>query len=605
MAIIGVATKEISIVRRVMARSTRAVSHMPKNIMQIESDLFSSSGKKLVESPSLKDSILNRIIPFRRKFSSYIKIAEANSKRKLVFSGKTQIETTMQSMLEKLTNDQSVVQNLMNDNDFLNIAKKYLSDSEISIQELLKNTTISNTPESLLKPIIEATGVGPNKILQMLSSNEAFMSRLSNNSQSLIRSVRSKCTPTRSIAEAQNELAKVFNGKYQIKSRLGTGTIGEAYLISSNTGEEFVAKMIKKGITEEKLNTEEELMRKFIGKLAPNQKETDKYTAMLHDLYSQWRSEINFVNEARYNELLKNGAERFKVAGIQDISFVNPEKTISRAIIYKKANGIQLDTLIQMLKDYKSNPTEYAEKYQDLIKKHQWLANPNEWLKDLPDSYAMAMSEMVSTPKKGFAVVHGDPHPGNVFMDLDSKTRKLKPTFIDTGSVLVQDKKSLTESLGLMANFAVGNSKGIVRYYIDQASFIPVGYTKKELINTIAEKVDKQIFKANVNIKDLATNQKIIDNILNEFGVIIPSESTSMMKVGLQTHSVSKELANLAGTEFLIQNFMPDAVKGLGKVATFGNVKTAFNAIIDPVNHIFSDFDNSMQCCFQYFVKAA
>lgn len=600
MPITKIANEGIKLIENVTEHSSKVFVKSSIGRLELQADVF--VGKTSKTNTSLKDTVLNRLIPFRKRILSAKEIAIKNVGNKLSYSGSTPLEDTLHYMFKKLTQDKTVIRDLLQDNSFMEIAQKYLNGSNEMIRNLLVNIGVQQNSESLLKTLVESSGVGPNKILQMMSSNESFMNKLSEEGRSLISSLRSKCTPTRTLSEAQKNIDELFNGKYKIKSGIGTGTVGEAYLVSAKSGQEYVIKMIKKGVTEEKLSTEEDFMSRLISKLAPNQKEADKQIVMLHDLYAQWREEINFVNEARYNELLQKGAKRYNVAGIEDIAHINPEKTISRVIVYKKAEGVQLDALIQMLKDYKANPQQYAEKYKEVIQANKWLAKPEEWEKDLANTYAKALSEMISTPKNGMGVIHGDPHPGNVFITYDQKAGKLKPTFIDTGSIILRDLGELTGNLGLMANFAVGNSKGIARYYINQASFLPIGETKESLVDLVAKKLDETIFKANVNIKNLGTNQKIIDNVLNECGIIIPPDSTSLMKVGMQTGSVSKELANLTGTTFNIESFMPDAIKGLGKVATIKNAGNAVRAIKEPLAHIVSDFDNAIQCCFQYFV---
>ena len=97
---------------------------------------------------------------------------------------------------------------------------------------------------------------------------------------------------------------------------------------------------------------------------------------MIDDLYKNWIDELNLTKSLEYNKKFSAEATRYSVAQIQEIS------KNGQCLVMEMSDGIQMNKLIKILKDYKTNPLDYATKYADLIKANPWMSNPEKVLND-------------------------------------------------------------------------------------------------------------------------------------------------------------------------------------------------------------------------------
>lgn len=457
----------------------------------------------------------------------------------------------------------TIASNLLRNKGFNRSLQAYSKKTGLKFSELAMMNE-----EALFKHMAEHGGVGPNKFLQIISSDENMLKQMPESIQKMALKSRSENAATRTLSEVQEEISTMFNGKYNVEKQLGVGTIGEAYLIKDTSGKKYVAKLIKKGVDEDLLKNEEEIFIPILKQMIPDAQKARQKTELLKGLYIDWAKEVNFVQEAKYNEALAKGAKRFDVAKVVELS------KDTKCVVQEMAEGVQSDKFIQMVKDYRKNPVEYAEKYKDVIEKYPALKTPEKVLNEFSDNFMGSFDEMLMFSKRKLkgSVMHGDPHQGNIFVSFTDKG-KAKTTFIDTGNCVVRSIKNVKDDLSFFANYFVGNSKEVAKFFVERAKFLPKGKNLEQLQKEITQKFDEKLFKSGCNVTDFTKNQAVIDNILDETGIVLASEFSTSLKAELQGIQTAKELFNLSGksNSKIISTMIPDVLKGVGKISLHSN----------------------------------
>lgn len=480
----------------------------------------------------------------------------------------------------------------VDDKEFQNVITRFAQ------KQGLQNINWGNlSEEEIMEIFLQKSGVGPCKFAQIISSDESIMSKLSPKLQTIIKRTQSENPFSRTVDEAQEIVNKAFtldskhlitaNGRtgtflppaveggansVQIVKPLSAGTVGEAYLAKTSDGKEVIIKMVKKNVDKEQLELEQVIMNRFLDEFSPNELTRNKTKQMLQNLYKDWGKELNFRLEYANNKALAGGG-RYKVADIKQIS---PDGS---CILMEKAQGIQMNNLMQMLKDYKSNPHTFTEKYAKEIKENPWLADPKKVIAELPTTITKAFDEMFMFGKKGgISMMHGDPHMGNYFITT-GENGKLIPMFIDTGNCIKRTPTQIREDLKFLTNYFVGNSKGLAKYFVKQCnydtSFLPAVTTSQKMItaggqNTEAkliEKVGKEIqenvFNKRQNITDVDAVQKTIRVILENNGLTMRPEASTALKAQMQFFTGITEAASLSGRTVDVGTIVKDVPEAL------------------------------------------
>lgn len=480
----------------------------------------------------------------------------------------------------------------VNDKEFQNVITRFAQ------KQGLQNINWANlSEEEIMEIFLQKSGVGPCKFAQIISSDESIMSKLSPKLQTIIKRTQSENPFSRTVDEAQEIVNKAFtldskhlitaNGRtgtflppaveggansVQIIKPLSAGTVGEAYLAKTSDGKEVIIKMIKKNVDKEQLELEQVIMNRFLDEFSPNELTRNKTKQMLQNLYKDWGKELNFRLEYANNKALAGGG-RYKVADIKQIS---PDGS---CILMEKAQGIQMNNLMKILKDYKSNPHAFAEKYAKEIKENPWLADPQKVIAELPTTITKAFDEMFMFGKKGgISMMHGDPHMGNYFITT-GEDGKLIPMFIDTGNCIKRTPTQIREDLKFLTNYFVGNSKGLAKYFVKQcnydASFLPAVTTSQKMITAggqnaeakLIEKVGKEIqenvFNKRQNITDVDAVQKTIRVILENNGLTMRPEASTALKAQMQFFTGITEAASLSGKAVDVGTIVKDVPEAL------------------------------------------
>lgn len=528
-----------------------------------------------------------------------------------------------------IKNAPRIFMSLKNDKKFLGVLNRFAQKMKLGD---VKWENMSE--EEIIQLVLQKSGVGPCKFAQIISSDEAIMSKLSPKLQTVIKKTQSENPFSRTLSEAQAIVDSSFKGKskflplnqgnkttpikqgdfntsgIKLEKALSAGTVGEAYLAKTSNGKEVIVKMIKENVDEEQLALEETIFKRIISEIAPDEITKQKHINMLKNLYSDWKKELNFKYEYEYNKLLQKGAKRYKVADIKEISGNN------KVIIMDKADGIQMNHLMKMLKAYKQNPALFAERYADEIKANPWLASPEKVIADLPECITKAFDEMCLFMRNGkTAIMHGDPHMGNYFITTNEKG-KLIPTFIDTGNCVTRDAKQIKSDLSFLTNYFVGNSKGVAKYFVEQcerdtnlvakkmqtSNLLPASkQSDDELVNKLAAEIQKTIFGKNQNITDVEAVQKTIMTILEKYGLSMRPEAATALKAQMQFYTGITEAAALSGNKINVGTIVKDIPNALYYMVK--SKSNPFSTIKEASKYMFMDQEQASKTMYQFLTK--
>lgn len=383
------------------------------------------------------------------------------------------------------------------------------------------------------------------------------------------------------------------NGGYVLEKELSAGSIGAAYLVKRPDGSTAVLKMLKNGVTKEQLDMEEKIFTRVVKEFSSTPEEYAKNKNMLQSWYKDWKEELNFSTEFANNKLLATGAKRYKVAAVTDLS------KDGTCLVMDKANGIQMNKLVNILEDYKANPAEFATKYSKEIAENPWLANPEKVMKELPKTLLKTFDEQFLFLKKnGKTMMHGDPHTGNFFITADAKG-KLIPEFIDTGNCVARSASQIKEDIKFFSNYMVGNSEGVAKYFVDQC-----GYSRadKALVTSqIAKDIETYIFGKKQKITKFVDIQNSISEILKKHGLQMSAENATAMKAQMQFFTAVSEAGKLSGQSFDMATLLKDIPQ-----AVFGMIKNGVNpwsALKDALKFAYYNQQRAVGTAYQFSIK--
>lgn len=411
--------------------------------------------------------------------------------------------------------------------------------------------------EKQQQALVEDTNIALSKFIQTMSSDETLPKDL----QTFFKGFTSNCSVSRNMDQAQSLANELYGeGKYTLLQSFGAGTIGETYLAKDIAGKEVVIKMLKEGVTPEKFAEDRAMFTNYINEYITDEADKNYKTNLINGLFDSWDKELNFSLEAQGAKNMAKNAKRFDVAQTLEVGSKNGQNI---SLVMEKAKGVRLDTLIDMLKFYKENPGDYLTKSvlddngkelnpwmknTQTIKDNPWLNNIEDWKKDVPVAYQKAQNEQAMfITKSGTKTVHADPHGGNVFVDIDANG-KPKITYIDTGNTVQRTNAEVLKDIGLSLNMMTGNSKGVAEAMLEGAT-LPKGISKSEITKQFSDELDKRLFKAGVNLKNVNYTQSTINGILKDLNIIPNASNSNLIKATLQRVKTSRELFAVTDTQ--------------------------------------------------------
>ena len=445
----------------------------------------------------------------------------------------------------------------------------------------------------------------------------AKMKQISNDGSALARVLKEDLKPTRSYEEAQAYIDKVFGkGKYIIDKDhycLGVGTVAETYFAKTKEGNEVCIKAIKEKITAEKIKADRDAFKAIIEGLDINLSTGKAYTAAeknalnrsIDDLAEGVLKEIDLANEKRAAEGLKKCTDFADVVTGIEVSSDN------KAYVMKRAKGISLESLMNLneayaLRDtlraqtgefnmgnlqgmlgewrtrkmmsggsplkpiidrYGHNDELLLEKLEEYIAKVEaktptYSSNIRlepENLKNLINEYQQVLVEQFNKVSENGKVIHGDIHPGNIFIDVDAlrkipKNNKLQElytdltgnvrrknhgvfTLIDTGNVIELNKEQSISLLNLTSYIEHGNYKKIAEYVLQGVKDDALGgHTREDAAKLISEELKKCFLDLDVPLDVMTNNNmlKLTYNIMKKHN-IVPNDTQLNLNKAIQS----------------------------------------------------------------------
>lgn len=441
-------------------------------------------------------------------------------------------------------------------------SSKYLQVLEKNVDEVVKSLKdvqlqkISSTESSSLEKMQDIILDSP-QIKEILSSADSIETKVHRLTEANIFAVKFKqiqpssdpvasmlqsdCPATRTIEEATQFIQEALgNANYTVIKNLGTGTVAETYLARGVDGKEVAIKILKKGISQEKILRDKEAFRALITKGVPDSELTGEQRILLNnleDMADKILKEVDLQNEANAALQLAKTTKKANV--------VVPIEAKNGVYVMEKASGISVKTL----KDYFEciREIKYCEEYGfhasrgEALKKQlaeikakapefeDFELTPED-IKKLLDQYIEVQTEQFVKLNRDGKIIHGDIHPGNIFFDIAAlRSGKKAFTLIDTGNVINLSRAEAKNALQFTTYIKQGNYKDIARTVTSDA-ILPEGMTREQAI-TIVEEELKKYFTDNVHNIDKMTIEstlKLTDSILNQKG-IIPNDTQATL----------------------------------------------------------------------------
>lgn len=300
----------------------------------------------------------------------------------------------------------------------------------------------------------------------------------------IVQRFKSECTGARSQDEAQATLNEIFgDGKYKIIPKedymdkenikpLGVGSVAETWKVQDSSGNKYAIKLLKKGMTKEKIAKDKEAMLKILK--SSDAKDKEFCEKSLNELYQVWEQELDLDAEMKNGELLGQNITKARVAkGIE----VKSSKDGVTAYVMELARGVQLSEYFEL---ESLRTTLGCSKFGD---------NGVSLMASSSIAYMRYMQvvfeQLLSVPKTGEKVLHADPHPGNIFVEFEDGTGEPKFTFIDTGNVIKSSNKEALHNTILHLNYFLGNTDAIAKTHLDSANLN--GKNKEECIKNLSK----------------------------------------------------------------------------------------------------------------------
>ena len=461
------------------------------------------------------------------------------------------------------------------------------------LQKLISSESfIKMSREQQLQKIMEESNILFAKFAQTYSSNPDLPAEISN----IFKQFTSNCSVSRNLAQAQSFADKLYGcGKYTLIKSFGAGTIGETYLARTADGKDVVIKMLKEGVSIEKFRQDRQMFVKYITENFKDPVQQEYRLNLINSMFDAWEKELDFALEANGAKNMARGAKRFSVAQTLEVGSINGRNV---SLVMEKAHGLQLDKLLEMIKLYKQNPTEYFTKYANEINEYPALKNPESWIKKLAPAYQRAQNEQILfIGENGTRTIHADPHAGNIFVDFAPQTNNPQIIYIDTGNVIERSAQETLHDITLSLNTMLGNSQGMAEGILDGV-ILPAGTNKKEMAKKLASMLDERLFKADVNLKNARFVQKTINQIMKELNIIPDTNNSNLLKASLQRLETSGAINTACGTTSNKRNDLKDLLFGIIKAFKASPLKASTD-IYDIMTWMYNNDEQAIRTIYQ------
>ena len=411
--------------------------------------------------------------------------------------------------------------------------------------------------------------------------------------------LKENCPASRTLEQAAEKIKNIFGNRYDCSSIkcLGVGTVAETYLVKGSDGKEVCIKMIKEGITEEKIIKDYNKFKTLIENSNKTQDQKEYLKKNLVDLKDGILKEIDLANEKVAAEKLAKYTHTANV--------VKPIEVKDGLYVMEKANGISLESFMNLhtaqmylnalesggllaemvtgdvagTRLYKllGNCKTKSDKIKVLNEEIERIKAKTPQFKDMElsdgetrymlNEYAQVITEQLNKFEKGGRVLHADIHPGNIFIDIDAvkkhagKTNVLTKimdmakisrirnnkvfTLIDTGNVIELSPEISAKFIKLSSFIDRGSYKDIAEYFVEGAT-LPKNLTKEAAIEKIGNEL-KEIFLGMELKPDKITNESLgtmVNNIMRKLDILPADTQLNLNKARVSANGSYVQLKN-------------------------------------------------------------
>lgn len=464
--------------------------------------------------------------------------------------------------------------------------------------KLFENEKFQNlTPDKQAQAVVESSNILLAKFAQTFSTDESIPREL----REQLQKFTSECISLRDISQAQEIANKLYGeGKYTLIKAYKAGTIGETYLAKNQENEEVIIKMLKEGVSKEKFKQDREMFTRYIEKFVTDEQDKSYKLGLINSMFDAWESELNFELEAMGGVNLSQNASRYSVATALEVGTTKEGEHVS--LVLRKAQGVQLDNLLEMIEFHNQHPEQYLEKYSDEIAQNPLLSDIDAWKKDLANAYQKAQNEQVMfVGSNGTRTIHADPHAGNVYANLDPKTGKITIEYIDTGNTVTRTNEQTLDDIILSLNMMFGNAKSIASAMLDGAT-LPQDKTQEEILEEFTKLLNERLYNAGVNLKNTTYTQNTINEIMKELNIVPNGANSNLMKATLQRIETLRAINRTCETPSKKSTDIKDLMIGVLKSFKY-NPKDTTTSILPIMKWVIQNKDIAMRTFFQMIMK--
>ena len=371
----------------------------------------------------------------------------------------------------------------------------------------------------------------------------AKMKQISNDGTELFRVLKEDCPPTRTIEQAQDYITKNLGSGYKITKLLGVGTVAETYFAKDPSGKEVCIKVLKNGISKEKILADKDKFIEIVKNMKnKSQEEIDYLIRNVEDLAEGILKEVDLKNEM---DAAKRLEPVTKMANI-----VKPVKVQNNIYVMERAKGVSLESFMKLNdlflqreaverlgNDSVKKQISYIEKEIAKVKSRMPGFNDVKFNKKdtnyILEQYQKVFVEQFHKIHRDGKIIHGDLHPGNIFIDpevLKSRRGKLF-TLIDTGNTIEMTAEQSLRALNFTKYIKQGNVKDIAAFVLDGAK-LPQSMTKEQAMEKMITELKKCFFDKETKIGVL-NDEKVLtltDNIMQKLNIIPNSTQLNLNK---------------------------------------------------------------------------
>lgn len=424
--------------------------------------------------------------------------------------------------------------------------------NQCTVNEELEDLLLSSPKISaILKDCNMSNGEKINALTKENICAVKFLQTDGHQYKALSDALKEDCPPTFTVKEVQAEIDKTFGEKYHVSKLVGVGTMAESYLAKDKSGEDFCIKILKKGIDEAKIQKDKLDFINMVTKGSKNLTDEQKFLVKnIENWVESLLKEIDFNHEA---EAAKKLAKYTKSADV-----VVPIDVKSHIYVMKKAPGVSVKTLAQYIEEetalayYKKkglpykNIEENIRKIKEKAPDFNDIELSNQEIKKILLNYKDVLVEQFYKLDNNGKTIHGDIHPGNIFINLDVLKGKQKGnlfTLIDTGNTIDLTSKQNLASLRLADYIRKGDSVELTKAILDGA-VLPKDLTEEQAQKLVNDDLKDIFFNPSTKLGKLNTSSFAIltNNILKKYKIISNDVQFNLNKAKKAAYTSFNEL---------------------------------------------------------------